>query len=107
MKVSELTHELIAEQCRIIAEDLTPVEVLHLDALKKAAIQYCMGYTGLTEEQLDDHEDITVAVLVTISDMYDNRQMYVDKAHLNRVVDTILGMYCFVNVPGEVVPDVN
>ena len=52
------------------------------------------GYTGLDETAIDTHEDITIAVLVLVSDMYDNRQMTVDKNNVNRVVDTILGMYC-------------
>ena len=52
------------------------------------------GYTGLNEAAIDTHEDITIAVLVLVSDMYDNRQMTVDKNNVNRVVDTILGMYC-------------
>ena len=107
MKVSELNLSVIAEQCRAIEEDLTDVEILHLNAMKTAAIQYCIGYTGLTEEQLDEHEDITIAVLVLISDMFDNRQMYVDKANINRVVDTILGMHCVNWVPEEVVSDVD
>lgn len=106
MKVSELTRNVVAEHCRIIPEDLTEIELSHLDALQAAAVSYCCGYTGLTEEELDAHEDITIAVLTLISDMYDNRQRYVDKSNLNRTVETILGMHSVNLLPEEVVTDV-
>jgi hypothetical protein len=67
--------------------------------MQAAAIAYCVGYTGLTNEELDNHEDITIAVLTLISDMWDNRSMTVDRANINRVVDTILGMYCINLLP--------
>ena len=102
MKVSELTQTLICEHCHIVESDLTESEAAHLGILQEAAVSYCAAYTGLTEEQLDEHEDITVAVLVLISDMFDNRQMYVDKANVNRVVDSILGMHCLNLIPDEI-----
>ena len=36
---------------------------------------------------------IVIAVFVLVQDMYDNRSFYVDKSHLNRVVETILSMH--------------
>ena len=103
MKVSELTRQTVAEYCRIILEDQTETELAVLDAMTKAAKQYCVGYTGLTESELDAHEDITIAVLCLISDMYDNRQRYVDKANVNRTTETILGMHCVNLVPEEII----
>ena len=67
--------------------------------MKVAAVNYCIGYTGLSVADLDDHEDITIAVLTLISDMWDNRSMTVDRANVNRVIDTILGMHCVNLVP--------
>ena len=94
MKVSEITISDICQQVREEESYLTEESKSHLEKLQTAAVAYVMGYTGLTETQLEEHEDITIAVLVLISDMYDNRQMYVDKNNVNRVVETILGMYC-------------
>ena len=91
MKVSEITLEYIMEYTRIDAPD--EAEQKLLDAIKVAAVSYASSYTGLEPEELDQHEDITLAVLALISDMYDNRQMYVDKSNVNRVAETILGMY--------------
>ena len=70
-----------------------------LEAMKVAAINYCIGYTGLNAEVLDEHEDVTIAVLTLISDMWDNRSMTIDRSNTNRVIDTILGMYCVNLVP--------
>ena len=94
MKVSEITLSDISRQIRADETYLTEDDRKHLAVLQKAAVEYVKGYTGLDDDAIDTHEDITIAVLVLISDMYDNRQMYVDKANVNRVVDTILGMYC-------------
>lgn len=106
MKISELTQSTVAEYCRIILEDQTAAELAVLDAMTYAAKQYCVGYTGLTLEELDAHEDVTIAVLTLVGDMYDNRQMYVDKANINRTADTILGMHTVNLLPEEVVRDV-
>lgn len=94
MKVSEITLSDICRQIRADEAYLTGNDRQHLAILQKAAVEYVKGYTGLDDVEIDTHEDITIAVLVLISDMYDNRQMTVDKSNVNRVVDTILGMYC-------------
>lgn len=94
MKVSEITLSDICRQIRVDEDYITKDERQHLAVIQKAAVEYVKGYTGLDDVEIDTHEDITIAVLVLISDMYDNRQMTVDKGNVNRVVDTILGMYC-------------
>lgn len=87
MKVSEITVGFIGEYLRVDGETVT------ITALKSAAISYIKGYTGLTDEELDDHEDISIAVLVLCSDMYDNRQMTVQNDKENPTVKQILSMY--------------
>ncbi|WP_347005146.1 head-tail connector protein [Enterocloster clostridioformis] len=94
MKVSEITLKDICRQIRTEEAYLTDGDRQYLEILLSAAMDYVKGYTGLDEAAIDTHEDITIAVLVLVSDMYDNRQMTVDKNNVNRVVDTILGMYC-------------
>lgn len=93
MKVSEITF---GDICRQLREEETYMveDQAYLEIIKKAAVEYVKSYTGLDDNGIDQYEDITIAVLVLISDMYDNRQMYVDKNNVNRVVDTILGMHC-------------
>lgn len=94
MKTSEITMNDICRQIRQDDAYLTAADREHLAILQKAAVEYVKGYTGLDDASIDAHEDITIAVLVLISDMYDNRQMTVDKSNVNRVVDTILWMHC-------------
>ena len=94
MRVSEITLKDICRQIREEEAYLTEDDRKYLAIIQKAALDYVKGYTGLDEAAIDTHEDITIAVLVLVSDMYDNRQMTVDKNNVNRVVDTILGMYC-------------
>lgn len=93
MKVSEIKLSDLLKQCRLEADYLAEGEMEYLENLKKAAIEYVKSFTGLSLTQLEEHEDITIAVLVLVSDMYDNRQVYVDRNNTNRTVDTILNMY--------------
>lgn len=85
MKVSEITTADVSEFLRLDEEDtslLTP--------MMAAAKQFIIDYTGLTEKELDEHEDFYIAFMVLVQDMYDNRSMYVEKAEVNRVVESIL-----------------
>ena len=73
MKVSEITQETILNHIREDTDNL--------------------------EEKLNEHEDITIAVLTLISDMWDNRSMTIQRGNVNIVVDTILGMHRMNLVP--------
>lgn len=68
--------------------------MVFLEAAKVAAISYCEGQTGIKKENLDKYEDITIAVLALISDMWDNRSVKAEKSNLNPVIATILSMHC-------------
>ena len=85
MTISEIKKQNVADFLRLDdANDslLTPI--------MDAATKYILDYTGMTEDELDDHEDLYTAFMVLCQDMYDNRAMYVDKNTVNRVVDSIL-----------------
>lgn len=90
MKVSEITVEDVDRYARI--DDYDEIEVKNiLDAAKA----YVRSYTGLTDDEIDTHDDFYIAVLALCQDMYDNRSVYVDyKSNVNKVVDSILGMHC-------------
>ena len=99
MIVSSITNKIICSHIHEVFENLTADEVDLLGVMKASAVSYCVNYTGLTQEELDEFEDITIAVLTLISDMWDERSMTVDKSNVNRVVDTILGMHCINLLP--------
>lgn len=103
MKVSEITTSTLTEYIRI--DSPTESDMTLLDAILIAAKEYVKNETGLpltvkadaegnTPDNIDAHEDITIAVLVLCQDMWDNRSMYVEKDNANKVVSTILGMHC-------------
>lgn len=85
MTISEIKKQNVADFLRLDdASDTLLTPIMH------AATKYILDYTGMTEDELDDHEDLYTAFMVLCQDMYDNRSMYVDKNNVNRVVDSIL-----------------
>ena len=94
MKVSEIGTQEMCSYLRIDMDYISADDAGFLDAAYAGAVQYVIAYTGLSADDIDDHEDLTIAVLVLVSDMFDNRQMTVEKRNANRVVDSILGMHC-------------
>lgn len=89
MIVSEIKVAHVAEYLRL--DDYCAGDLQHI---LNAAKAFVGSYTGLTPEQIDTHEDFYIVIMVLCQDMYDNRCLYVDKNNLNKVVDSILGMYC-------------
>lgn len=89
MKISELTGEHIAEYIRADYE----TEKATFGIIKKAALEYIKSYTGLTDDEMDKYEDLTIAALVLCSDMYDNRQMTVQTDKENPTVKQILSLH--------------
>lgn len=92
MKVSDVTLQNVMDFLRI--DFPTEIEQAEVTAMMTAAKNYIVGYTGLTEEELDEHEDITIAYQVLIADMFDNRNNQIEKpTYVNRTVQSILGLY--------------
>lgn len=90
-KVSEITHEEVADYLRLI--ELTQDDINTLNNLIGIAKAYIKNWTGRTEEELDNYQDFVIVMLVLCQDMWDNRVLYVDKSDLNHVVSTILDMH--------------
>ena len=95
MIVSEIRVEDAAEYMKL-EEDQYQRELL--EAVLEAAKDYVSGYVGLpissdTGDSLDQHKDISLAVLALVQDMYDNRSMQVDKNNVNKTVESILNMH--------------
>lgn len=89
MKVREIETENVAQYLRLDEYDEDEME-----SILNSAKAFIQSYTGLTDKEIDTHEDFYIVVMILCQDMYDNRCMYVDKNNLNKVVDTILGMHC-------------
>ena len=90
-KISEITLNDLVDYLRISELDSSQTQLL--TTIQAAAINYVVGVTSLTLEQLDNYPDLTLAVYALVQDMYDNRTYYVDKANISDTVSTILNMY--------------
>ena len=92
MKVSEITVKDVADYIRLTEYDAE--EEKTLTNLLMVAKEFIKSYTGLSNDEIDKHEDFYIVVMILCQDMFDNRILYVDKGNLNKVVETILGMHC-------------
>jgi len=93
MKASEITNREVANYLRLEYDFLEPAELAELDHMVVASKRFIENYTGRTELELDNYEEITHVVFVLCQDMYDNRSYYVDKNNINNMVSSILGMH--------------
>ena len=89
MKISEITSDTVKDFLRL---DEGEADETLIAASMKAAENYILDETALEPEDLDDHEDLTIAYLVLVQDFYDNRAYESEKsAAPNRTVEAILG----------------
>lgn len=91
MRASEITLAVIKKFCR---EDYDDQDDILKDVILPTARSFVISYTGLGTDELDDHEDITIALLVLCSEMYDERRYTVDMSSLNPLAKGILDLHC-------------
>ncbi len=88
MTVSEITVNTLKDWLGISDGDETA-----LTACLAAAKSRAVGYTGLTLAQLDEHEDITIAVLGLVSDFYTNNRPDTAQIFMNKMSQSLLDMH--------------
>ncbi len=95
MKIRQLTAEFVAAYLKIDREDLDEAKRKELLTFLDAAKRYVLSETGLTAEEADEKDDLTVAVLILCQDMYDNRTRYLSSSGSkpSDTLDSILGFY--------------
>lgn len=92
MTISNVTLQNVLDYLRL--DYPTAIEQTEVTAMMTAAKNYIIGYTGLTAEELDEHEDVTIAYLVLIADMFDQRNNQIEKpTYVNKTVQSILSLY--------------
>lgn len=89
MKVSEITIECLKNYMRIEYNEEDPL----IQNILTGSKVYIKNYTGLTVDQIDEKEDLTLAAYVLCSEMYENRQYTVDKIKINPIIQSILDMH--------------
>ncbi|MCS6107924.1 phage gp6-like head-tail connector protein [Clostridium botulinum] len=88
IKINEVKTDLLINYCNAYDEDKQLLEIF-----KDASVDYIKSYTGLTDEEINTKNDLTVALLVLVSGMFDNRSIEVDKDKVNLILDGILGLH--------------
>lgn len=89
MKISEVTINELKEYANV-EHDL---DDKLFNMILSAAKSYIKSYTGLTLEQIDDKEDLTIALMTLTNEMYDNRVFIIQDIKLNTFISSILDMY--------------
>lgn len=91
MKVSEIDARTVARYIRV---DLTEETEKEVTMALEAAIEYCVTFTGLTKEELDQYSDIPMAVLALCAEFYDLRQFTASETlNINPTAYQILASY--------------
>lgn len=90
-KVSEITYQDLASYLRL--SEVSEEDQNTLNNLLNISKAFIQGYTGHTQEELDNYKDFIIVVMVLVQDMWDNRTYYVDNSNLNNVIQSILGMH--------------
>lgn len=88
MKIGEATLKSVMEYVRA-----GPDAAEEIGIIADAAKALIRSHTGLDDEGMDQHEDLTIAFLVLCADMYDNRAMTVQTDKENPVVTQILSLH--------------
>ena len=89
MKISEVTITDLKEYANV-DHDYDDRIFSNILSSSKA---YIKSYTGLNDEQIDNKEDLTIALMVLCNEMYDNRVFSVQDTKANTVITNILDMY--------------
>jgi hypothetical protein len=95
MKISEVSISDLKQYANVFHNE----DDIMFDTILTACKQFITTYTGLPlvddplnniTDSVDDHEDLTIALMVLSNEMYDNRAFVVDNTKLNFVIKQIL-----------------
>lgn len=90
MKLLDITLDTVKSYTHI---DFDDDDSLIADVIMPSAKHYLESFTGLTLEELNEFEDVSIAFLCLVSDMYDNRQTTVSNDKVNPTTDFILNTH--------------
>lgn len=89
MKLSELDLPLLKEYLRQDGDEDDRL----IQAIIEASKSYVCNYTGQRIDQLEEYEDVAIAVLVLIPEFYDNRTISVNDRlnfRINMMLESLL-----------------
>ena len=92
MKLSEIDVPFVKEYLRQDGDEDDKL----IGAILEGAKDYIVKYTGQSLEQLEESEDLTIAVLVLVAEFYDNRTISVNERinlRINSMLESLIGRY--------------
>lgn len=92
MKLSEIDVPFVKEYLRQDGDEDDKL----IGAILEGAKDYIVKYTGQSIDQLEESEDLTIAVLVLVAEFYDNRTISVNERinlRINSMLDSLMGRY--------------
>jgi uncharacterized phage protein (predicted DNA packaging) len=89
MKISEIKENDLKQYLHVYHDEDDKL----ISAILIAAKSFVKSYTGLSAENMDLSEDLSIAVLIIASDLYDNRVYAVEHNKVNPAIKTILDMH--------------
>ena len=92
MKLSEIDVPFVKEYLRQDGDEDDRL----IGAILEGAKDYIVKYTGQSLEQLEESEDLTIAVLVLVAEFYDNRTISVNERinlRINSMLESLIGRY--------------
>jgi len=89
MKISEIKIANIKEYLHVYHDEDDNL----ISAILIASKSFVRNYTGLSNENLDAKDDLSMAVFILSSELYDNRVYTVENNNVNPVIQTILNMH--------------
>ena len=89
MKISEINRKDIKDYLHVYHDEDDTL----ISAILTASRSFVKNYTGLTNESLDAKDDLSMAVFILSSELYDNRAYTVENNNVNPVIEAILGMH--------------
>ena len=89
MKISEITTKDIKDYLHVYHDEDDTL----ISAILTASKSFVKNYTGLTNEGLDAKDDLSMAVFILSSELYDNRAYTVENNNVNPVIQAILDMH--------------
>jgi len=90
VKVSDIT---VIDLVNYTRADDSEESKKFLEAAFAAAKGIIKSRTGNSDEELDEHEEFSIAVFAMVADMYDNRSMSAESTAKNLTVEAILNLH--------------
>lgn len=100
MKLSEVSDTALLNYMRIDPDYASSEDKDFAKACKDAAVSYVKDNCHIDDKYIENHEDITIAVLVLAADMFDRRSIYAESINPNMTVMSILSHHDFNLVEG-------